>query len=452
MRPGSAMQEAIRSGPIRGTLLRLAGPVFVSMLLHTLFTLVNAMWVGRLGSAQLAAVTTAIFATWTLIGLAEMIAVGLVALAARQVGAGRPEEADRVSAQGVLLAVGLSALLALTAPVAPSALFRLLGTAPEVAADGAAYLRLLLYGSLPAFLMITFEAVLRARGDTRTPMRITAAAVGMNLLLDPFLIFGWGPAPRLGVSGAATATILSQALGAALFLRHLGRGRGRPALFLAGRRPDPAVWLRILRIGAPPFLSSMLYSTVYLFLSRVASQLGTGPLAILGVGNRLESFSWLTASSLAAAASTMVAQNLGGESVERARRTAASGALLGAALAGAVGLTFFLAGPWIFQAFTTDPSVRRDGGEYLRVLALCQPLMGMEIVLAGAFAGAGYTAVPTAISVGVNVLRIPLAFLVALTLGRGLTGLVWMLTVSCGLRGLLMLLIHRRGRWPHARI
>lgn len=462
--PRTAARGALLEGPITSTLLRLAWPVFISMLLHTLFNLVNAAWVGRLGPGPLAAVTTSIFATWTLIGGAEMVATGLIALVARHIGAGEPERAGHAAGQGILLACGLGLLTALASRHVPAALFHSLNTPADVTSDGIRYLQPLLLFSLPIFLMITLEGILRAQGDTRTPMRVTLIAVGVNLVLDPFLIFGWGPFPTLGVAGAATATLISQTLGTILFARHFRRRRSvsstsyavspspaspRPAAALLPRmgRPDPAVLLKILRIGAPRTLSTILFSVVYLLLSKVAAELGTGPLAILGVGNRLESISYLTGSALATAASALVGQNLGAGQPERALESARLATRAGALVTGLIGLLFFVLGRQMFQAFTDDPEIYRQGGDYMKVLALCQPFMGVEIALFGSFAGAGYTLAPTWISVGINLLRIPLAFWVSLSLGLGLMGLVWVLSLTCAARALLLLVLYRRRRW-----
>jgi putative MATE family efflux protein len=374
---------------------------------------------------------------------------------ARHAGAGEKEKADHASAQGIVLAVLVSALLAFAARPAPAALFAALRTAPEVARDGARYLGPLLLCSLPAFLMITLEGILRAWGNTRTPMLITSAALGANFILDPFLILGWGPFPAWGVRGAAVATILSQSLGAILLIAYFHRHRAAyPGiarhLFTRDFRIDFRVMGRLARIGAPPTLSSFLFSVVYLVLSRAAAQMGTAPLAILGVGNRLESFSYLTASSLSIAAATVVGQNLGAGQPERARQAGRVAALLGAGLTGVIGLSFFALGGLLFAAFTSDPEVCARGGEYMKVLALCQPFMGVEIALFGAFAGAGYTLAPTWISAGISLLRIPLSFLVALRWGYGLMGLAWVLSITCVLRALLLLLLYGRGRWLHS--
>lgn len=446
--PRTRAEREILSGPILRTLLRQAAPVFVSMVLYTLFNLVDAFWVGRLGPAPLAAVTTSMFASWILLGLAQTISGGLTAVVARHVGAGDRARADHAGAQGLLLAIAFAVVSALCARQATPALFRLLDTAPEVSEAGRSFLGPLLLFSLPFFLSSNLEAILRAHGDTRTPMVVTASAVLLNLLLDPFLIFGFGPLPKMGVAGAATATILAQSLAALLLILHVLRQRGRfPHLLRQLSRIDLAEMGRLLRIGTPTAFGVVLFSGVYLFLSRIAATLGTSELAILGVGNRLESLCYLSTDSLSIAAAAMVGQNLGAKQIDRAKAVGREGAVFALALASVLGLAYWFLGREMFSLFLPDPSVAREGGSYMKVLALSQPLMGVEILLSGVFAGAGYTVAPTWISSTISVARVPLALLFAVRLGFGLPGLAWVITLSCILRGGLLVLLYVRGRW-----
>ncbi len=448
-----AEQEQILRGPIPRALVRLAWPVLVSMTLHTFFNIVNAFWVGRLGPAALASVTTSLFATWSLWAVAEMVGVGLVAVVARHAGAGEGERADHAAAQGILLAIGLGLIVAGFAAFIPKHLFALLGTEADVAREGIVFLRTIFAGALAFFLLYTLEGILRAWGDTRTPMRITSLVIGLNIVLDPVLIFGLGPFPRMEVLGAAVATVAAHGLGVLLFLRHFCLHRKRfPGIPRHLLRVDPAVMGRLLRIGAPTSLNTVLFSVVYLFLSREAAGIGTGPLAALGVGNRVESISYLGASALSIAAATVVGQNLGARQPERAVRTARVAAAIGLGICTFWGLCFFVLARPILGIFSDDPSVLVPGVRFLRIVALCQPFMGLEIALAGAYEGAGYTLVPMSISSSISILRIPLAAIVTRRFAVGFDGIAWVISVTCALRGLLMLSLLRAGRWVHTRV
>lgn len=448
----TAARERILQGPILPTLVRLAWPVLVSMSLHTCFNIVNAFWVGRLGPAALAAVTTSLFATWSLWAFAEMVGVGLVATVSRHVGAGEHASADHAAAQGILLAAFLAMAAAALGWIAPRWLFHVLGTEPEVAREGIVFLRAIFIGSAAFFILFTLEAILRAWGDTRTPMRITSLVVVLNIVLDPLLIFGVGPFPRLETLGAGIATVAAHGVGVALMIRHFTVHRARfPGIPRHLLRVDPAVMLRLLRIGAPISLNMILFSVVYLFLSREAAAIGTGPLAALGVGNRIESISYLTASSLSVAAATMVGQNLGAGSPERARAVARTSTYLAIAVCTFWGIAFFVFARPLLGIFSSDGSVIDPGITFLRLLAICQPVMGLEIALSGVFQGAGYTLIPMSISSTVSVLRIPLARMAVGTAGLGLQGIGWVIAATCVLRGAGMLVVLRTGRWAQFR-
>jgi len=446
----SQQERAIREGPLVPVLLRLAGPVFVSMLLHTLFNLVNAFWVACLGKDELAAVTTAIFATWILGGICEMVGAGLLALVSRHWGAEERGAAVRVAAEGVTLSIVFALVLAATAHWSAPTLFRLLDTPPEVTREGTRYLHTLILGSIFLFPLVALESVLRASGDTRTPMQVGLGVILINLALDPLLIFGWGGWPGLGVNGAAIATVISHAAGLVILALRLRRASSPfRGIFGQTGRLRLATALRLLRVGGPPTVGTLLFAVVYLFLSRLTAQLGTAELAVLGVGNRLESLCFLSAQALSVATAAVVGQNLGARDLPRALAAAKRAAVLGAGFGTLMGAVFWFGGGWLFHFFGDDPDLRRLAGPYMQVLGLAQTAMGLEIVLMGAFGGAGYTRAPSWISVAISVARVPLAAWAAFHLGggAGLMGVVWVITLTAVLRALFLYGLFRRGRW-----
>ncbi|MCB9462433.1 MAG: MATE family efflux transporter [Candidatus Eisenbacteria bacterium] len=433
----------LTEGRILPVLLRLSWPVLLSMSLQTLFHIVDAIWVGRLGADALAAVSTCVYATWILGGIGELLSSGVVALASRDVGAGRQDSAWKTAGQAQSFAWCLGIVLVAAAPTAPRALFTALSTTPEVTRLGIEYLSPLLYFAVPALLLATLAAILRAWGDTKTALRITAVSVTLNLVLDPLLIFGFGPIPALGVKGAAYATLLSQSIGVTLFYLHL---RGR---FGSLRLPFPqrSTILSIARIGLPVTMNAALYAFVYLWFAGVAARIDTNAVAVLGVGNRLESVVYILAESLSLAAAAFVGQNLGGQRVDRVRTGVRWALVIGFAVGAVFGVLFFTLGRPLFSLFTSDPTVLADAGPYMQILALCQGFMAVEVTLYGVFAGAGYTLVPTVVSGLVHAMRVPLASWVALRLGYGLEGLAWMITLTCVLRSLWLAAVLARGRW-----
>jgi len=313
---------------------------------------------------------------------------------------------------------------------------------------GYEYLSILFYGGVFHFAALFLESTLRAAGDTRTPLFITGSGLVLNTILDPLLIFGIGPFPELGIRGAAAATVLSQAAIVLVFTFYFRSSRAiLPVDLRAAKRPDPATWWRIITIGAPASMITVLFTVVYLFLTSFLARFGTVPVAVLGVGNRLEGITYLVAHGLSVAVSTLVGQNLGAAKPRRAAASAWIASLLGMGFGTIVALLFLFLPEEIFGLFTTDKVVIAEGAKFLRILALCQTVMALEVVMYGAFAGAGDTLPATVISVVFNSLRIPAAWIVAVPLGYGPIGIWWMICISCIIRALLLGGWFRRNRW-----
>lgn len=447
----TAEDRSILGGRILPTLLRLAGPAILSMFLYTALNLVDAFWVGRLGSAALAAVMTSLFALWILYSFADLVAVGATALVARHVGAGEIEKAGRVAYESAVLAVLASIPFVVVGGLGARLIFRSIGAEPDVVTLGGGYLGICALAAPVIFISLVLEAIARAAGETRRPMHILSATLVMNAVLDPFLILGWGPFPALGVNGAALATVIAQVVGLVLFVR-LFRRPGAPLRIVrvAPRAMGVASLARILLIGLPTTLNGILFSFVYLWFGSIAARFGTGPLAAIGLGNRIESLAYLTAYGFSVATATMVGQNLGAQRPERAERAAwtATGIILAFVTAYAAVLALFRGA--ILRLFTSDPSVIESGEGFLLVLALCIPFVGPEVVIAGAFGGAGNTVPPTVISLPMSLLRIPLAYILAVALGWGPSGIWWTITITCIVRTLILVGWFRTNRWKTA--
>lgn len=444
------MSTAVDStkGPLLRALVRLATPVVVMQACHTAFHLVNVMWVGRLGASATAAVTTSFFLLWTLYAIADIAGVGVTATVSRHVGAREPQEAAYAASQAALLAVLLGLALTVVGELAIGPLFGLVGTAPDVRALATGYLRITLLGAVVSFLYVWAESTMRAAGDTRTPLIVIASSLGLNALLDPLLIFGWGPVPRMGVEGAALATVIAQGFAVAWFLKLAWRRHPAfPLDFPALRRFDPRYAFALARIGVPYTLIGILFSFGYLYFAHVAAHFGTPAVAIVGVGNRIESVTYLVAVGFGLACEAIVGQNLGARQPDRAARAAGLSAGLMATF-GAVGMVAMLVIPeTLLSIFTSDPEVIRTGVPYVRILALSQAFTGVEFVMNGAFSGAGDTFPPMLISTSISLLRIPLAWWFAIGLGLGLVGLAWMITITCAVRTAVLVSWFRRGAW-----
>jgi putative MATE family efflux protein len=290
------------------------------------------------------------------------------------------------------------------------------------------------------------ETIMRASGNTRVPLAIDFCAIALNAILDPLLIYGLGPFPRMGVAGAAWATVTSQAVLVACYA--WVAWRGHPAFPLARRAPGPPVRIRgLAKVGVPTALIGIMFSLVYVAFARSAARFGAPSMAIVGIANRIEAIEFLVGVSIGIAAGALVGQNIGAGRPERAVKAIRTG-LVWSGWA-SLGLTaVILAWPRGFLGlFTQDPETLRIGVPYLRILATCLIATGVELVTAESILGSGHTRVLSMLYNVVSVIRIPLAFWIPDLLHNGVLGIAWLITITCNLRTLAIVTWAVRGTW-----
>jgi len=431
-------------GPLRPAILQLAAPAVAMMACHFCFNLIDSIWVGRLiGPAALAAVSTAGFYVWVVLSLGEMVEVGLIAVASRRHGEGRPDLAARAAGAAVVYALGAGTAVSLLGFVLTRDLFLLMTVPREVATFGQRYLDTWLVGGPLVFGFFAIEATFRAAGDTRTPFALLASSVLLSIGLDPLLIAGVGPFPRLGVEGAALASVMVRGGG---FLIGVGIALKRGLIRLDA--PDWRAVPTVLRVGAPLSLAGVLLSVVYMWLTRYTSRFGTAALAALGVGHKVEGLGFLAISGFALSAAALVGQNLGAKQEARARQAVRMTVTYCLAVTVATAAAFFAIPKTLVALFTSDPAVIADGSLYLRVIAFAQIGQTFEIILEGALAGAGYTLWPQITSTALTLLRVPLAAWWSPSIG--LLGIWLALSLTAIGRGLVMTLFWLSGAWHRA--
>jgi len=423
------------------TVARTAIPAVASTLLMTLFATVDAFWVGKkIGSTAIAAVATSIFWIWLIVAIAEMASVGLTAVAARRYGEGRHDVAARTAGTVLVFTLVLGAVVSVSGLLALPALFAAMRTPPDVTELGMKYLGTYLLGAPLIFGFFTVDAAFRASGDTRTPFLLLAVSVGVTLVLDPVLILGVGPAPALGIAGAAIATVTTRSLAFALGLWLVMRaGHLRFGGF------DWRAVTTVCRVGLPTAATGVMFSLIYVFVTRSATQFGTPALAALGIGHRVESWLYMIGVGFGAATAAIVGQNLGAGLQNRAERAGWFATVFCTAL----GVVFCVLELWIperFSAFfSSDPAVIAEGARYLRIAAISQLAICAEVVLEGALGGAGHTLAPMLASTAITVSRIPLAAWAALR--WGVVGIWWVITLTAIARALAMIWLWRSGGW-----
>src|SRR5436190_4357642 len=366
-----APSSHILSGPIGPALLRLAWPVIAGEALHTAFHIVDIAWVRGLGAWATGAIMTSMFTLWIAFALMNLVSVGLSAHVSQAVGAGRRADAGKAVAQSLWLAMGLAIVAAIVGWLGAAPLFRVLVEDAQVRAAGTSYLRVLSLGLPLSFLTATLATAMRACGNTRVPLLIGGAAVLANITLAPLFIFGFGPVPALGVTGSAIATLICQ-LGAALASVRLALARREdlPLDRASLRRPDTRMIADLARVGVPYFLVGALFSLVYLWYARLASPFGAAAIAVLGIGNRLESITYLSADGFAVAASGLVGQHLGPKEPDRPERRSWRAAGPRSAGAAVVGLVMLAIPEPLMRLFTQDADAMALGVSWLRIMAI----------------------------------------------------------------------------------
>ena len=421
--------------------MSLAVPAVAMIACNFSFNLIDTIWVGRLlGPAALAAVSTAGFYVWVALSLGEMVEIGLTAVAARRHGEGDAERAARASAAAIIFAVILGCVVALAGLLVGDTMLRLMAVPREVAALGHEYLSTWLLGCPLVFGFFAMEATFRAAGDTHTPFLVLAGSVGISILLDPLLIAGVGPFPRLGVEGAALASVMVRGGGFVLgLIIALRRG------LLRFRAPDWRAVPVVVRIGMPLALAGVLLSVIYMWLTRFTSRFGTPALAALGIGHKMEGLGFIAISGFSLAASALVGQNLGAGQEGRAREAVRLTILYCLTVTVTTAIAFLVVPAQLVSLFTRDPDVIRDGVLYLRVIAFAQIGQSFELILEGALAGAGYTFWPQIVSTTLTSLRIPLAAWWSRVFG--LLGIWVALSATAIARGIAMILFWRGGKW-----
>jgi putative MATE family efflux protein len=439
----AARKLALLDGPVGPTVLRLAAPMLVGILAIVLFNVVDTFWVGQLGAHELAAMSYTFPVVMVVMSLAMGVGIGTTAVVARAIGHGDRGEVQRLTTHALVLALVIVVPVSLLGLVTIDPLFSALGADAPTRALVRQYMVPYYLGVGLLVVPMVGNSALRATGDTRTPSYVMLVAGIFNAVLDPFLIFGWGPAPKLGLAGAALATIGSYAgaLVASIWMLH------RRENLLTFARPRAAEvldsWRRILHIGLPAAATNLLSPLCAGILTRLVSSWGPVAVAAFGVGTRLESFALVGISALSTAVTPLVAQNLGAGNCDRIRATIRYG--MSAAIvwgAGAAIVLGVLASP-LSSIFSPDAEVVAIATTFLVVVPFSYGALGLaQIVGTSLNALDRPLRAATLVSVRLVVLTVPLAWAGAAWLG--LTGVFWGVAAANLLIGAIAIAMVRR--------
>ena len=454
------MREAIRgshqdytTGSIDRAILLLAVPMVLEMLMESLFAVVDVLWVARLGAESIAAVGL----TEALLMLVYSVGMGLgmsaTAMVARRVGEKDREGAAVAGVQAI--ALGLVAGIALGAPclVLAPRLLRLMGASPEVVAVGSSYGRIAMGGSAVVVLLFLNNAVFRGAGDAAIAMRVLWLSNAINLALDPCLIFGLGPFPRLGVTGAAVATLTGRGVGVAYQFYRLAKGGEHIRILARQLRLNARVMLRLLRVSLTGITQIAIPNAAWTGLVRIVSLFGSDALAGYTIGIRVISFVLLPSWGLAGAAATLVGQHLGAKQPDQAEGSVWKTGVYNVLFLGGVGVFLILFPAPLIRLFTHDPAIIPFGVACLRILSFGNVGYAYGMVMQQAFNGAGDTVTPTLVNfIGFWLFEIPLAYALAIPAGLRTNGVyLAILVAECSIAAASVVLF-RSGRWKEKRI
>lgn len=448
-----AVRPELTTGPLLPTMLRLAAPLVLAQMLQTVYNVVDTFWVGRIGPDAVAAITLSFPIIIFLISMAAGLTIAGTALVAQYTGAKQPEHAAKAAAQSLVAVIITSVGIGIVGILAAEFLLTLVGATPEVLPMAKSYFTIYLAGVPFVFLSFGYQSVLRGVGDTVTPLKLRAFATALNIILDPILIFGWLGVPAMGIAGAAVATVIALGIegiwGTVLLLRGAGGLGFRREHF----RPDWTVIRRIFRIGSPAALEMTAGTIGLSLMTAIVALSGMQAVAAFGIGMRLQSLILLPAFGIGMATTTMVGQNVGAGKPQRAEQAAWMAAAITFGTMAVFCVFGVLFPSTLIGIFNDDPEVLRYGTSYLQIAGPAISLMGIRIVISGAFRGAGNSVPAMVLSfVLVLLLEAPLAYLLAQVVGWGPNGIWWSNLVAGAVGAVWASLWFRRGRWKERAI
>lgn len=432
----------------RKTILNLAVPAVMQTVVRSLFVIVDAFWVGKLGKLPLAALTTATFLIWGFLALGEMIATGTNSLIAQSSGAKNFQLEKKISTYNIVNTLFFTIIMSLILiPLLPY-FYKLMNISEDQINLSNQYLITLLIGFPGITLLSTVTAVFRGSGDTKTPMYLLILAVSLNFFLAPLFIFGLGFIPPFQMTGAAISTIAAYSIS---FLSgfYILKKRDLICSVLKFRFDKPIIY-ETFRIGLPIAINGIGFSLIYVFVSRFVADYGTTAFAALGIGHRSESLAYQITVGFSLASSILVGKNIGAGNPERAEKLAFK--ILGYAsfVMLIYGILLFIFSEEVARFFINDNDVVSVASVYNKIAASVLIFSAAEVVLSGAFSGAGDSLPPAIVGLPMNALRIPFTAMFGML--WGLNGIWIAICSTVVLKGIIITIWFKLGRWKTRRL
>ena len=450
-----ALKDAVRgtdqdftSGPIGRAVLLLAVPMVLETAMESVFAVVDVFFVARLGPAAVATVGLTESMLTIIYTVALGLSIGVTALVARRIGEKDPEGAARTAFQAVTLGLVVATVMGVLGFTLAPHLLSIMGAEADVIESGAGYTRIMLGANATVLLLFLINAIFRGAGDAAIAMRVLWIANGINIVLDPALIFGLGPFPELGIDGAAIATNIGRGTAVILQLLVLLRAGGRVKIKRRHVELNPKVMWQLIRLSGTGTFQVFIGEASWIGLTRMLAGFGSGVLAGHTIGIRIIIFAILPSWGMSNAAATMVGQSLGAGKPERAERSVWIAGVYNMVFLTVIGFLFVVFAPQIVHLFTTEPEPARYAILCLRIVSLGFPFFAYGMVLTQSFNGAGDAWTPTIINLFCFWLfELPCAYVLAYVFDVGPVGVFTAMTISFSSLAVVSALVFRRGRW-----
>lgn len=438
---------------LRRAIFMLAIPMVLEMLMESVFALVDILYVSRISVNAVATIGL----TESVITLVYAVAIGLsmaaTAIVARRVGQKDLKGASQVAVQVIFLGVFVASVVSVIGIIYAKEILALMGAEPDLIAEGYGYTQILLGGNVTIMLLFLINAVFRGAGNASVAMWALVLSNGLNIILDPMFIFGFGPIPAYGVEGAAIATTIGRGTAVFFQLAILFYGYSKIKIRVKDLVLRTTVMLNLIKVSLGGIGQFLIGTSSWIFLMRIMSEFGSEVLAGYTIAIRVMMFTMMPAWGLANAAATLVGQNLGANHPERAEQSVYKTARYNAIFMGIVSVIYLIFAPQIIQIFSTTPEVVEYGSLCLRILASGYVFYGYGMVIIQSFNGAGDTKTPTYINFFCfYVFQLPFAYLIAVILGFGPIGVFWAITSAEVMIAIIGILWFKKGRWKTVQV
>ena len=447
-------KNKLLEGPILRSLLTLAIPIVAANILQSAYQLIDAFWVGRLGGAAVAAVSISFPVMFLMFAVGAGLSIAGSTLIAQYVGAGNQKMVGHVAGQTLLMVILASVVLGTAGFFLAPSLLRLMGVAPDVYAGALGFMRVSFIGLVFNFSFFVFNAIMRSVGRPTVPVFIVLGTVVLNFVLNPVIIFGWGPVPGYGVMGAALTTLASQSIASIIGFIILRRGMHGVHVHMADFVPDLGHIKRAFFLGLPASIELSARALGLMMMTFIVSSFGTLSLAAYGVGGNILQVVIIPAMGLSMAVSALAGQNIGAGNVDRASRIGRLGAIVGFFSLTALGILVFFTSTHLVAFFVpADAEVIREGSLFLRIMCLSWGFIGAQFAFSGVFRASGNMVVNMILTVMSQwVLQFPLAYILSKHTVLGAEGIYWSMPVANIITALITACIYWRGNWREKRL